>query len=252
MISINKPTKIPNILKTKGKDETNNLCLKFEEGETKFDFDSSIYGHKEVKEKLKRAQNHKCFLCESRISHISYGDVEHFRPKAGVCQTAVEKMPETGYFWLAYDWSNLFLACQICNQRFKRNLFPIQNPESRVKSHTDDLSQEIPLFINPVIENPEDFISFRGVIPFAIGGNRKGEITIEHAGLRRDELKENRRELYEKMKSLYQIAHEHPDFPPEIKQRAMNELSKQLVVCQSPKHQYSSMFRAAVRDNFKF
>lgn len=252
MISITKPKEIPNILKTKGKDETDKLCAKFAGGETKFDFDSSIYGHKEVKETLKTAQNHKCFLCESRITHISYGDVEHFRPKGGVCQTAEEKMSETGYYWLAYNWENLFLACQLCNQRFKKNLFPLENFHHRAKSHTDELNQEIPLFINPATENPEDFISFRGVIPFAIDGNQKGEITIEHAGLRREELKENRRELYEKMKSLYQIAHEHPDFPPEIKQKAMNELSKQLVDCQLSTHQYSAMFRSAVRDNFKF
>lgn len=252
MISITKPKEIPDILKTKGKTETDNLCAKYVNGETKFKFDSSIYGHKEVKEKLKKAQNHKCFLCESRITHISYGDVEHFRPKGGFCQTVDEKMSETGYYWLAYNWENLFLACQICNQRFKKNLFPLENTGNRVKSHSQDLSNEAPLFINPATENPEEFISFRGVIPFAIEGNQKGEITIKHAGLRREELKENRRELYEKVKLLYEIAHRHPDFPPELKQKAIEELSRQLKTCQSPNHQYSAMFRSAVRDNFKY
>lgn len=161
-------------------------------------------------------------------------------------------MSSNGYYWLAYDWENLFLSCQICNQRFKKNLFPLENPHSRAKSHKDDLSQEIPLFINPAAENPEDFISFRGVIPFAIEGILKGEVTIEQAGLRREELKENRRELYEVVKSLYEIAHGHPDFPPEIKEKAMKELSNKLARCQSSEHQYSAMFRAAVAYNFQF
>lgn len=250
MISIKKPTEIPEKLRTDGKDATKDLCEKFDKGKKKFKFDSNIYGHKEVKEALKTAQNHKCFLCESRITHISYGDVEHFRPKAGVRQDLKDKMSETGYYWLAYEWSNLFLACQICNQRFKKNLFPLEDKDKRAKSHSDKLSQEKYLFIKPDEENPENHISYRGIIPHP--KDKKGEITIQNAGLIRNELKENRRELYEPIKELYNVAQKHSEFPPEIKQKAMKILESRLASCVSPQHQYSSMFKSAIRDKFRY
>lgn len=250
MISIKKPKKSPKVLREKGKTETKSLRQKYQSGEREFEFDSKIYGHKEVKEELIRVQKDKCFLCESRVRHISYGDVEHFRPKGGYCQNVGDKIQIPGYYWLAYDWKNLFLSCQICNQRFKRNLFPLVNPNERVITHDSDTSQEEPLFINPAEENPEDYISFRGVIPFAINGSLKGEKTIENAGLKRPELVENRRELYEPIKDLYMLAIGNPDTP--YKEKAMKVLAKTLEKCQNAKHQYSSMFRASIRENFKF
>lgn len=91
MIQISKKTAaaIPNILSTKGVAATVELINRFNNGEIEFastDFDSGIYGNKEVKNKLIETQDGKCCFCESKIAHISYGDVEHFRPKAGWVQ----------------------------------------------------------------------------------------------------------------------------------------------------------------------
>ncbi len=162
MIRIKKPQKVPQILKDKGAKEKLAMRDAYEnEGKRDFDFDSKIYGDKTVKEALIKAQHDKCFLCESKITHIDYGDVEHFRPKKAFQQNAEEKLTYPGYYWLAYDWKNLFLACKICNQRHKKNLFPLANPEARKKfSHLSDLRKEKPLFINPAKENPEKYISF--------------------------------------------------------------------------------------------
>jgi len=55
----------------------------------------------------------KCAYCESKITAIYNGDIEHFRPK-GKIQTANPSRP--GYFWLASEWKNLLLACPFCNQ----------------------------------------------------------------------------------------------------------------------------------------
>lgn len=51
--------------------------------------------------------------------------VEHFRPKGGWRQSPGQPIEQPGYYWLAYEWSNLFLACGPCNSRHKRNLFPL-------------------------------------------------------------------------------------------------------------------------------
>ena len=48
----------------------------------KSSFDVGVYGHADVRQILKTAQLWKCCFCESKIEDVSYGEVEHFRPKA--------------------------------------------------------------------------------------------------------------------------------------------------------------------------
>lgn len=88
MIKIRKKSTapVPGILQTKGKEATEALKARYDSGERDFsgkDFDSGIYENKEVKDSLIVIQDYKCCFCESKIGHIGYGDVEHFRPKAG-------------------------------------------------------------------------------------------------------------------------------------------------------------------------
>lgn len=113
-----------------------------------------IYDDARVKERLRADQHDKCCYCESYLSSTSYGDVEHFRPKAGYQQDAADDLHKPGYYWLAYEWSNLYFACQLCNQRYKVNLFPLANPIRRAVAHTDALATEQPLLPNPATENP--------------------------------------------------------------------------------------------------
>ena len=94
----------------------------------KFDFDSSIYGDTTVKKSLETIQNFKCCFCESKYKHITSGDVEHFRPKGAYTQGKGPTFPfvRPGYFWLAYEWDNLLVSCEVCNQRKKAVLTGIQ------------------------------------------------------------------------------------------------------------------------------
>ncbi len=118
-------TNIPEILTTKGVEATKDLLKRFNNGEVDFgskDFNSKIYGHRKVKEALIHSQAGKCCFCESMFRHIGHGDVEHFRPKAGWVQ-ADEPLNKPGYFWLAYDFDNLLLSCEICNQIHKKKIF---------------------------------------------------------------------------------------------------------------------------------
>jgi uncharacterized protein (TIGR02646 family) len=158
-----------------------------------FVFDSNIYGHDSVKDALVILQNKKCCFCESRITHISYGDIEHFRPKAGFSQDEADLFHKPGYFWLAYDWSNLFLSCQLCNQRYKRSFFPLKNPAKRCKiNRSYSIAQEEPLFVNPSDTNPADHIAFHQEIP--MWKTIEGQTTIKGLKLDREELNEMRRD----------------------------------------------------------
>src|SRR5665213_604905 len=132
-----KAAPIPEILESTGYNETVSLNNRYDLGEREFttkDFDRKIYGHVEVKEALKSIQDYKCCFCESKISHISPGDVEHFRPKAGWVQND-ERLNKPGYYWLAYNWDNLLLSCEICHKRNKKNYFPLLTDSPRALSH---------------------------------------------------------------------------------------------------------------------
>jgi len=124
MIQITKPEKVPEILQTKGAKECGEMCQDYDKGVRKFKFDGDIYGHAEVKQLLYEIQNEKCIYCETKFTHNSPGDIEHFRPKSL-------------YYWLAYDWKNLFLSCEECNRRYKRDKFPLFNPANKNNSHHD-------------------------------------------------------------------------------------------------------------------
>lgn len=85
---------------------------------------------KDGKEVLKAESSGKCAYCETPFSAGGHGDVEHFRPKST-------------YWWLAYCYDNHCYSCQICNQSFKGDKFPIQGGTMKgpnVKASTSDAS----------------------------------------------------------------------------------------------------------------
>ena len=214
MIRIAKPPQTPAVLTRRGKFKTRAMESAFTRspgpylrGNKTFSFESGIYGHSSVKDALIKAQHGKCFLCESKVTHIAFGDVEHFRPKAGHRQKESDELGRPGYYWLAYEWSNLFFACQICNQKFKKNLFPLSNPARRAVSHRSDITQERPLFVDPAVDDPLQFISFRKEIPFPLNNSRRAKATIKLLGLDRPELNEVRLDRYWMLEALFKVAH---------------------------------------------
>jgi len=253
MIKIKKKlgTDAPAILLTKGVEASKALEKRLKQGETEFeskDFDGGIYGSKEVKDSLKVLQDYKCCFCEAKIGHTSHGDVEHFRPKTGWVQDN-EKLNKPGYYWLAYDWDNLFLSCELCNQRYKKNFFPLLPASFRAVSHTDDYKTEQPVFIHPVNDNPEDFILFNEEIPIAVNENTRGKATIAKLGLDRDLLNEHRRKTFNKMKDIYDLAKGYPDILPELKRNAKAIIEGYYNDSQLDSTEYASMLRCFFTKN---
>lgn len=238
MIRVAKP-QAPRILRERGQRTTEANQQAFEGGERRFDFESSIYGAKSVKNALIKAQHGKCAFCEAQVRHIAHGDVEHYRPKGGFRQSGADPLEQPGYFWLAYDWENLFLACQLCNQSFKKNLFPLADPSKRARSHLDALHAEEPMLIHPADEEPITLIGFREEIAFPIGDHPRARATIEVVGLNRETMAEHRRDHLAPFKRLREIL---PLLPPDgAEARAIQALFEEAVL---PKAQYSSMTRA--------
>lgn len=210
MIRIQKSSIPPERLAQDGKKKRRSHCSSYsrnpaiyQSGERTFLFESKIYAHGSVKQALIKAQHGKCCFCERLIG--TDGDIEHFRPKQAYKQSSGEPLQRPGYYWLAYEWDNLYLACPGCNQRHKQNLFPLQNPNERARSHHHNVDSEQPLFIDPGKEDPEEFIGFRGEFAFEIEGNTRGKITIESLKLNERSLPELRLEKLQQLKALHKI-----------------------------------------------
>ena len=113
---------------------------------SKFD---RLWSDSDVKSFLYESQHGKCCYCE-RIRDQKELDVEHFRPKSQVKEAA----NHPGYWWLAYNWKNLLLACKMCNQK-KSSKFPLKDEKKRSYGENDNIKVEEPILINPLEENPE-------------------------------------------------------------------------------------------------
>ena len=77
--------------------------------------DPGIYADDWVKAALEELFHRKCAYCEAPIGAEADWNVEHFRPKGRVA----ERHGHPGYYWLAYEWLNLYPVCEHCNQRRK-------------------------------------------------------------------------------------------------------------------------------------
>jgi hypothetical protein len=180
-------------------------------------------------------------------------DVEHFRPKSAYCQTNGRRFERPGYYWLAYDWENLYLSCGPCNQRQKRNLFPLVDPKQRAHLYNNDIATEEPLFIDPGKEEPSQHIGFRGEMPYSIPGSIKGKPTIEILKLNRDILNDARLEHLQKLKLLHQLIEVALTQP---QNKALQDLAakveKTLQDAISDSAEFAAATRAALQDQFKF
>lgn len=108
----------------------------------KITFDSTYW--KTAKSQLKKESCGKCAYCESNTEVVAHGDVEHYRPKSI-------------YWWLAYTYDNYLYACQICNQTYKSDNFPIlavKLSEPDIKAITTDT--EIEEFVGKISPDPLD------------------------------------------------------------------------------------------------
>jgi len=149
------------------------------------------------RDELINLQGLKCCFCEKSIKN---GALEHFRPKKGWQQDSGDPISRPGYYWLAYRWKNLLLACSDCNESGQKgNVFPIDG--IRALNSTSNLNVELSKLINPYEEDPATFLSFYKSDPISL--HPRGQKTIEILKLKeRADIKEIRRDIY----VLYRLA----------------------------------------------
>ena len=160
--------------------------------------EDGIYGHFRVRAALEELFSHKCAYCETRLPEATW-NVEHFRPKGRIA----ENRDHPGYYWLTYEWTNLYPACVPCNQRRKdkpiwadlgfgitggkADQFPLIDEGTRAYGPDDDLGKEKKLLLDPCSDDPQRHITF-SVTGMIIGLDQYGKCTIRICNLKRRRL----------------------------------------------------------------
>lgn len=217
---------IPVRFRGKGKLNKEMVLLKERRGHLldptkKQEFDSGYW--KESKKQLIAESNGKCAYCEANTKIVAHGDVEHYRPKSV-------------YWWLAYTYDNYLYACQICNQSYKGDNFPLADPNKGmpgpvVEAHFGDTElkallgkispdpmdpgavaqleaahrAENALLVNPYVDNPADYIAYEAdenlksvrIVPASPAYAPYVKAMEEYYGINRPELLNARYEVYQ-------------------------------------------------------
>jgi len=221
--------------------------------------DPGIYADDRVKAALEKLFHGKCAYCETKITAPADWDVEHFRPKGRVA----ERSDHPGYYWLAYEWFNLYPSCQHCNQRRKdrprwgdltyaeaggkEDQFPLSDEGTRAMGPGDDLRRERRLLLDPCDDQPEDHLRYTvdGQI-VAVAGDQQGEVSIEVFHLARRRLRDARREV---IAAAVVFVREVRKYESEGRLEVAADFRKLLETFLLAEHcQYAAAARAVVRD----
>lgn len=159
----------PEVLARRAREWTKVLLDKQRDGITPSPTERTRYRHPEVKQAVIAETHGKCAYCESYLLHIHHGDIEHIYPKS----LDVAK---------AFQWTNLTLACEICNQS---------------KSDNDPDANAI---IDPYVVDPALHIFFCGSLIVSCSPLGKSSITILR--LDRAALSEARLEKFDRLTKI--------------------------------------------------
>lgn len=114
---------------------------------TKMKLEGSMWS--KAKRALKKESGGKCSYCEAPADATAHCDVEHFRPKAH-------------YWWLALCYDNYLFACQICNQIYKKDNFPISAAKMPEPVFPDEITEgDLGGIASALFPDPLDFSTRR-------------------------------------------------------------------------------------------
>ena len=188
-------SKIPSVLETNEASWTKSVKDKKSAGIEPSPTELSRYRHAEIKEALLLETHGKCAYCESKFEHITYGDVEHVSPKS--------LDPDN-----MFKWSNLTLACDICNTN-KGNKFPRGEG-----------------LVDPYIYEPSEHFRVVGPLIFGLPNDDNARLTEETLKLNRTALVERRQQKIHYLRSQVDVIAKAADrLKPVLLENLMLELA---------------------------
>lgn len=190
----------PQVLVDNAATWTKEYCACLSAGQTPSQQIATRYKDPTIKAALEEETYGKCVYCESKIKHISYGDIEHILPKNK------DARPD-----LYVEWDNLTLACEQCNRSGKGKYY----------------DPSLPL-INPYTDDPMEHLQDIGPLIMPVLNDDRAEVTKEVLDLNRLPLVEQRSERIASVERLLQLWSKETN--PTKKALLASELHKEYAV----------------------
>ncbi|MCZ7486055.1 AAA family ATPase [Rhizobium rhizogenes] len=172
-------------------------------GQKKFTFDETPYRGPDVKAALKDQFQGKCAYCESELADVLPNEIARHRPRTFASSNGV--INEDYYWWLAYEWENIYHVCVICN-RSKGRRFPVEGARAAIGTpYSDVLDAEKALLIDPCNDDPNAHLAFDDT--GLVGGlTPNGQATIDILALNRADLVSSRQQTLAIYRSALRLA----------------------------------------------
>ena len=159
---------VPAVLAASGATWRDELLARLAAGQKPTEAMLGRYRHPQIKQALLKETAEKCAYCESKVRHVTYGDIEHITPKS--------KVPAK-----AYEWENLTLACDVCNT-------------NKGDTYSDDPALSQDTLVDPYHDDPREHFLFMREVVSPRPDSMRGKATEAVVKLTRPELLERRRE----------------------------------------------------------
>jgi len=161
------------------------------------------------------------------------------------------RVDHPGYYWLAYEWSNLLPSCSRCNRLTKTNdgrrvgkgeRFPVMGQRAIAPGEE---ANEQPLFLHPCIDDPEQHFGLEPETGVLFGKTPRGRACVELLDLNREGMLEERKRTY------YQVRSQLLMVFSSLMARNLQEVNRQLEYLadyRRGKAPFSCAGRKAIRD----
>ncbi|KAA1015115.1 HNH endonuclease [Paraburkholderia panacisoli] len=204
----------------------------------------------QLKKWLAAFSGYKCWYCEAKNPRAPL-DVDHFRPKLGITVDGIKLAGHSGYYWLAYEWSNFRLSCQRCNRpekdeadtlHGKANEFPIEDEAHRCQVSAAPLAAESPRLLDPCVQADCELLAHgidgevKAAAPDGTWESQRADYTIKQLGFNEWNTPESKRSRWQTLATLIAIAGNNTN------QLVIDELKRNLSFDQ----EYSSFLRSAI------
>ncbi len=128
--------------------------------------DNSKYAHKSIRESLNAMSFHKCFYCERKLKNMP-SEVDHY--------IEVSEQPS-----LAFDWHNLYLACNHCNNKSTNKAIPNEDILNPCVHSDEEIMNHISFEDEQIISNNDSVKGRQTIQKYKLDSNSLDKVRYEH------------------------------------------------------------------------
>ncbi|MEM9921782.1 MAG: AAA family ATPase [Bacteroidota bacterium] len=201
MIYIKRPKELPFSLSTdavkKLSDEAGNFYQRTDRSQVRYKgTEDADEVERDIIQSMLDPFQYKCSYCEQEVNFEDRQAVaDRFRPRRSALTMDNVAAPDH-YYWLLYNWDNLFLSCSDCDFH-KGKYFPVDG--RRLRKGSKNVDKETNVLLDVCKDDPAKHIKY-DTNGRMIGLDRRGQLTIEILKLNRPDLLARRKKAAERIR----------------------------------------------------